>query len=233
MSVRYKQAPVITIDGPSGTGKGTIAVKVAQALHWNLLDSGFLYRTITLAIFHHGIILEDTTALTYFLKNLQISNAHQIYDKKAKINFGEYDIMVDIRSEKCGTLTSKFSALPIVRETVLQYQYDFRQWPGLVADGRDMGTVVFPDAILKFYFNADLKERVYRRYKQLRERGINVNLCDIQGDLEERDHNDATRSVSPAKPAIDAIVIDTTRLGIEAVFMEVMSYVWQHGIRQR
>ena len=227
MSIQYKKAPVITIDGPSGSGKGTIALKVSQALNWHLLDSGLIYRAITWAIFHHGVILEDITTLTCFLKRLQISIENRIRGKKTKVNYDGYDITVDIRSETYGTLASKVSVLPIVRETVLQYQCDFRQWPGLVADGRDMGTVVFPDAILKFYFNADLKERVYRRYKQLQQQGIDVSLPDIQGDLEGRDRRDITRSISPMKPAMDAIIIDTTQLGIESVFMVVMGYVRQ------
>lgn len=227
MSNRYRQAPVITIDGPSGSGKGTVALKIAQALNWHFLDSGLIYRAIAWAVFHQGIILEDVTALMCFLKRLQISS-DRMHGKKTKISYDGHDIIADIRTEECGTLTSKISALPIVRKAVFQYQHDFRQWPGLVADGRDMGTVIFPNAVLKFYFNADLKERVYRRYKQLRKQGISVSLFDVQEELEERDHRDITRSISPTKPAMDAVIMDTTQLGIETVFMAIMSYVRKH-----
>lgn len=227
---KQKEPPVITIDGPSGLGKGTIALRVAQALNWYLLDSGIIYRAIAWAISYYGITMEDYTALAHLLERTRIRIENRIPGKKAKISCDGYDITQAIRFEACGGLASQVSSLSMVREAVLQYQRNFCQWPGLVADGRDMGTVVFPDADLKFYFNADAKERAYRRYQQLQDQGINVSLPDIQEDLEERDRRDITRSISPTKPAADAVVIDTTHLGVEIVFATVMSYIWERGL---
>ncbi|MBW5802573.1 (d)CMP kinase [Coxiella endosymbiont of Ornithodoros amblus] len=230
MNARQKPAPVITIDGPSGSGKGTIALRVAQTLNWYLLDSGIIYRAVAWAMAHYKISLEDSAGLARLLKRVQISIENRILDKKAKISCDGHDITLAIRSEECGVLASRTSALSIVREVVLQYQRDFRQRPGLVADGRDMGTVVFPDAVLKFYFDADSQQRAYRRFKELQDRGINVRLPDIQEDLEGRDRRDVTRSISPTKPAEDAVIIDTTHLSIEAVFATVMKHVRQRGL---
>ncbi|MBT8506587.1 cytidylate kinase [Coxiella-like endosymbiont of Rhipicephalus sanguineus] len=230
MSNLKKQAPVITIDGPSGSGKGTIALRVAQALHWHFLDSGIIYRAIAWALSYYGVSLADQKGIADLLKRLQIAVESQPVVRKLKVSCDNHDITEAIRTEKCGALASKASALSVVRQAVLQYQHDFRRCPGLVADGRDMGTVVFPNTTLKFYFDADPQERAYRRYRQLQKRGINVSLRDIQEDLEERDHRDVNRIISPSKPAADALIIDTTKLSIEEVFVKVMNHIKERGL---
>lgn len=230
MSNLKKQAPVITIDGPSGSGKGTIALRVAQALHWHILDSGIIYRAIAWALSYYGVSLADQKGIVDLLKRLQIGVERESFVRKLKVSCDNHDITEAIRTEKCGALASKASALSVVRQAVLQYQHDSRRWPGLVADGRDMGTVVFPNATLKFYFDADLQERAYRRYRQLQERGINVSLREIQEDVEERDRRDVNRMISPTKPASDALIIDTTKLSIKEVFVKVMKHIKERGL---
>ena len=225
-----KEPPVITIDGYSGLGKGTITLRIARALNWYILDSGIIYRAIAWAMARYGITVKDCAALANLLECTRIRIENRIPGEKAKISCDGHDITQAIRFEACGGLASRVSSFPIVRQAVLQYQRNFCQWPGLVADGRDMGTVVFPDAALKFYFYADSKERAYRRYQQLQKKGINVSLPDVQEDLGKRDRRDITRSISPTKPAADAVVIDTTHLGVETVFAMVMSYVWERGL---
>ncbi len=224
-----KQAPVITIDGPSGSGKGTIALRVAQALHWHILDSGIIYRTIAWALSYYGVSLTDQKVIADLLKRLQIAVENQPVVRNLKVSCDNHDITEAIRTEKCGALASKASALSVVRRAVFQYQHDFRRWPGLVADGRDMGTVVFTNATLKFYFDADSKERAYRRYRQLQKQGINANLNEIQENVEERDRRDVNRMISPTKPASDALIIDTTKLSIEEVFVKVMNHIKERG----
>lgn len=220
-----EQPTVITIDGPSGSGKGTIALRVAQALHWHVLDSGVIYRAIAWALSYYGVPLGEHKDISCLLEQLQIVIESQPMVKKLKVSCDNHDITEAIRTEECGSLASKSSTLSVVRQAVFQYQRDFLRWPGLVADGRDMGTIVFPYATLKFYFDADPKERAYRRYRQLQEQRINVSLRDIQEDLKERDCRDVNRKISPTKPAMDALLIDTTKLSIKEVFLIVMSYV--------
>ena len=216
-------APVITIDGPSGVGKGTISLMLAKHLHWHFLDSGAIYRAIAWAVLHYQVPLHDTQAIERLVKRIQIRLGSLPLEET--VTCDGYDITQAIRSEQCSAVASVTSELPMVRQAVLQYQRDFRRWPGLIADGRDMGTVVFPEAPLKFFFTADSEERVLRRYKQLQDKGINVSLPDIRTDLKERDSRDTGRAISPAKPAKDAIVVDTTHLSIDQVFQEVMRYV--------
>lgn len=218
------QPPVIAIDGTSSSGKGTISVMLAKHLKWHFLDSGSIYRAMAWAILHYKVPPDDQPALQRLLKRVQIAVEDRV-EEISRITCDGHDISDDIRSEDCATMASKISAFPMVREAVLQYQRDFRRLPGLVADGRDMGTVVFPDANVKFFFEADLKERAERRYKQLQERGINVSLRDIQEELLERDRRDIDREISPTKPADDATVIDTTDWGIDQVFAEVLKHV--------
>lgn len=223
-------APVITIDGPSGSGKGTVSLRVAKDLKWHTLDSGAIYRAIAWAILHYKIDWNDARALGRLLKHIQLVIENPHYEANARVFCDGHDITLSIREEEIGILASKVSVIPLVREAVLQYQRDFRRPPGLIADGRDMGTVVFPDAPLKFYFDANPEERAHRRFEQLQLRGINVSLRDIQEDLLERDRRDSARSVSPTKPAADAIVIDTTDKSIDAVYDVVMQHIKQHGL---
>lgn len=220
-----KQPTVITIDGLSGSGKGTIAFRVAQALHWHILDSGIIYRAVAWASSYYGVSLEDQEGIDHLLKQLQIVIESKLAVRKIQVSCNNYDITKAIRTEECSVLASKSSALSVVRQAVLQYQRDFRRWPGLVADGRDMGTIVFPYATLKFYFDADPKERAYRRYRQLQARGINVSLRNIREDLKERDCRDVSRKISPTKPAGDALIINTTNLNIKEVFITVMNHI--------
>lgn len=232
MEDNEKQAlvPVVAIDGSSGSGKGTIALRVAQMLGWCVLDSGIVYRAIAWALLYYNVSLSNTNALARLLKRVQIGIGHHQSNKQLKVSCDGHDVTRGIRSEKCGIMASKASALPLVRSAVLQYQRDFRRRPGLVADGRDMGTVVFPDASLKFFFDADPVARAYRRHKQLQEQGINVSLRGIRKDLEERDSRDISRSIAPTKPASDSVMIDTTDLSADEVFALVMSYVKQRGL---
>ncbi|QTS83872.1 (d)CMP kinase [Coxiella endosymbiont of Amblyomma nuttalli] len=226
-----KQAPVITVDGLSGSGKGTIAWMVAQALGWYVLDSGIIYRVIAWALLYYNVSLSNVEAVAFLLKRVQVMIASYQPNKQPKVRLkvscDGHDITQAIRSKECGIMASRASTLPLVRSAMLQYQRNFRRQPGLVADGRDMGTVVFPDASLKFFFNADLAVRAYRRCKQLQDQGINVRLRDIQEDLEERDRRDISRSIAPTKPANHAVVIDVTNLSLDEVFALVMRCVKQ------
>jgi cytidylate kinase len=223
-------APVITIDGPSGVGKGTVTHMLAKALGWYMLDSGAIYRAIGWALLHYQVSPDDEAALKRLLLKVQIAIENPISDLPAKISCDGYDITEAVREEAIGKMASQASALTVVRQAVLQYQRDFRRFPGLVADGRDMGTVVFPDATLKFFFDADPLERAKRRHRQLQHQGINVSLRDIQEDLLERDRRDRDRPFSPTKPAVGAIIIDTTDLSVDEVFARVLQIVHQQGL---
>lgn len=219
--------PVITIDGPSGSGKGTISLMLAKELGWHLLDSGAIYRAIAWAVMHYKVSPDDEKGLQNLLDRVQIAIENHPESRDTKVICDDSDITQDIRQEVVGAMASKTSALPIVRAAVLHYQRDFRRSPGLVADGRDMGTVVFPDALLKFFLEANPEERARRRYDQLQNKGIDVSLHDIQEELDERDRRDTGREVSPTKPASDGIVIDTTGMDVDQVFVEIFKHVDQ------
>ncbi len=215
-------APVLTIDGPSGSGKGTICALVASELGWHLLDSGALYRLVALGAKRHGIDLAAEAALAAYAAELDVEFDLQA-DGSAPLIRLENELVGDaLRTEACGNAASKVAALGAVREALLQRQRDFQQPPGLVADGRDMGTTVFPDADLKIFLTASVDERAQRRYKQLKEKGIGANLPDLLTEIAERDARDAERSVSPLKPAADAVVLDTTNLTINEVRDKVL-----------
>lgn len=216
--------PVITIDGPSASGKGTIAQIIAKKLGWHFLDSGVLYRAFGWAVLHYAIDPDNHAALKKLIKDIKITMQVADIGEDAHIFCDNQEVTIDIRSEASGQMASKTSALPFVREALLDMQRNWKQAPGLVTDGRDMGTIVFPDADLKFFFLATVEARAERRYNQLIKKGQHVNLRDVQEALRLRDERDANRLVAPTKPATDAILIDTTHLDIQGV----VDVVWQH-----
>ena len=210
-------APVIAIDGPSGTGKGTIAARLAAALDWHVLDTGVLYRCVGLAAVQRGVALDDDAALGGLADGLDIQ-----FDGERVLLDGA-DVSADIRTAAAGGYASRVAACPAVRRALWRLQREAVRPPGLVADGRDMGTVVFPEALLKVYLDASPEVRVDRRYKQLIEKGMDANVPDLARELAERDRRDRERAVSPLEPAADAVVVDTSALGIEAVLAAVLA----------
>ena len=204
------QAPVITIDGPSGSGKGTLCHLLAKELGWHLLDSGAIYRLLALKSQLAGIGSDDVDALTTLASELDIR-----FELDADLRVHS---CLAIRTEEIGQLASKTSQYQPVRTALLAKQHEFRQLPGLVTDGRDMGTIIFPDAQLKFFLEADCEERAKRRYNQLKNKGIDVNLAHILTELTERDARDTQRNVATLKPASDSVTINSTAMEIEDVF---------------
>ncbi len=213
--------PVITLDGPGGSGKGTISRLLAERLGWHFLDSGALYRLVALAATRHGVSLGDGPALAGLARRL---DAEFLVDVKGNpvVRLEGDDVSQALRTETCGNGASKAAAIVAVREALLERQRDFAREPGLVADGRDMGTVVFPQAMLKIFLTASLEERARRRYKQLKEQGVSANLDALFRELAERDRRDAERAVAPLKPAADAVEVDTTGMSIEQVLDRVL-----------
>lgn len=211
--------PVLTIDGPSGSGKGTIAQMIARDFGWHYLDSGAIYRVLAQAALKHQLDLADEQALTQLAEDLDVRFAFDNAELIVMLE-GE-DVSLRIRSEEAGNAASKVAAIPAVRAALLQRQRDFRQTPGLVTDGRDMGTVVFPDAQFKVFLTASAEERAQRRYKQLKQKGIESNLSDLIAEISERDRRDSEREVAPLRPAEGALILDSTELGINAVFEQV------------
>jgi cytidylate kinase len=222
-----QHVPVLAIDGPSGSGKGTISRLVAARLGWHLLDSGALYRLVGLAAKSHAIDLKQEDALVTLAGHLDAQFAGAA-DQDTRVLLEGDDVTDAIRSEASGAAASRVAALPRVREALLARQRAFREAPGLVADGRDMGTVVFPDADLKVYLTASAEERARRRYKQLKQKGLDVSLSALSREIAERDRRDASRPVAPLKPAADAITVDTTGVDIDAVVQRVLALVQQH-----
>jgi|TARA_B110000977_G_scaffold146145_1_gene185374 cytidylate kinase len=212
-------APVVTIDGPGGSGKGTLSSLVAAKLGWHLLDSGALYRIVAVSAQSQAIDLEDENALVVMIADLQIAFAGDIVDVNGK------DLSDIIRTEETGVAASRVAALPGVRDAILALQKSFQRAPGLVADGRDMGTVVFPHSKAKIFLDASAEARADRRYKQLKNKGLSVNLRDLLEQIQERDARDRGRAVAPLKPAADALIIDSTQMTIEEVLETVMTEV--------
>lgn len=220
-----KPVPVITIDGPSGSGKGTVAALLAGNLGWNFLDSGALYRLLAFAARNHGVDLTNEEALKVLAEHLDVQFGAARDGHGMVIILEGEDVTEAIRNETVGAGASQVAALPVVRTALLQRQKAFREAPGLVADGRDMGTVVFPDAPLKIFLTASAEERARRRYLQLKARGDDVNLASLLEEIRERDERDTQRAVAPLKPAEDAIQLDSTTLSIEEVLQRILSEV--------
>ena len=220
------RAPVITVDGPSGVGKGTLCQYLAAQLGWALLDSGALYRLTALAALRRNLALDDEHRVAAVAAALDVVFRPGL-EGALHIELEGEQVSAALRSETVGNAASQVAALPAVRAALLQRQRDFRQRPGLIADGRDMGTVVFPDANLKLFLTADPTERAQRRYKQLIEKGMDANLDRLIDEIAERDGRDAQRVVAPLKPAVDAEILDTTQMRITDVYQWALTLAWQ------
>jgi cytidylate kinase len=218
-------APIVAIDGPSGSGKGTIAGLLAQKLGWNLLDSGALYRLLAFAARNHGVDLTNEEAMKVLAAHLDVQFLAGAQGQGQRIILEGEEVTDAIRNEGIGAGASQVASLPAVREALLQRQRAFQEMPGLVADGRDMGTVVFPDAPLKIFLTASAEERARRRYLQLKAKGDDVNLASLLDEIRARDERDTLRAVAPLKPAADAIQLDSTELSIEQVMERILSEV--------
>lgn len=216
---------VITIDGPSGSGKGTVAGLLARKLGWNLLDSGALYRLLAFAARNHGVDLTNEEALKVLAAHLDVQFVTSTEQRPQQIILEGEDVTDAIRNEQVGAGASQVASLPAVREALLQRQHAFLEPPGLVADGRDMGTVVFPGAPLKVFLTARPEERARRRYQQLKDSGVDANLSSLLGEISKRDERDSKRSVAPLKAAPDAICLDSTELSIEQVMERIMGEI--------
>ncbi|KPH96146.1 cytidylate kinase [Pseudoalteromonas porphyrae] len=217
--------PVITVDGPSGSGKGTVCRLLAEKLGWDVLDSGAIYRVLSLAALHHQIALDNEEALVPLAANLDVQFLVDSQTNAGKVILEGEDVSTTIRNEEVGAAASKVAALPRVREALLRRQRAFRTENGLVADGRDMGTVVFPDAPLKIYLTASAEERARRRFVELNERGLDVTLSGLLEDIKARDDRDMNRVVAPLVPADDAIELDTSELNAQQVFDKVITLI--------
>jgi len=226
--VTRKAVPVVTIDGPSGSGKGTIGRLLAQKLGWHYLDSGALYRLVALAALRRHADFQDAAALAAAAATLDVRFAPAAAGERVYLEGA--DVSSELRTERAGDAASKVAAVPEVRTALLKRQRDFAVAPGLVADGRDMGTVVFPDALLKVVLTASAEACAMRRHKQLKEKGIDVSLPDLSWDIAQRDARDANRTVAPFKPAPDAHVVDSTSLTPEEVVAHILNRLEGVGV---
>ena len=220
-------APVIAVDGPGGSGKGTVTQMLARKLGWHLLDSGALYRLTALAAIRQNVPLDDEAALVKVAASLDVAFKPTPEGEPANVILAGEDVTSEIRTEACGNNASRIAVMQPVRDALLQRQRDFRQGPGLVADGRDMGTVVFPDAPVKIFLTASAEERAHRRFSQLKAAGVDVSIDAVLDEIRVRDERDMNRSAAPLKPADDAQVIDSTGLSIQEVLDRCMAAVSQ------
>ena len=211
--------PIVTIDGPSGSGKGTIAKLLAARFGLRCLDSGALYRLLGLAARQAGTSLADADRLA------EIARSRRVEFEGERVLLDGVDVALEIRTEQAGNAASKVAALPEVRAALLQWQRDYARAPGVVADGRDMGTVVFPAAGTKIFLTASAEERAKRRYNQLNEKGLSANLPDLVAEIQERDERDSNRSVAPLRPASDAFLLESTSLSVDEVLKQVVGQV--------
>ena len=223
-------APVLAIDGPGGAGKGTISRLVARRLGWHLLDSGALYRLVALDAIRRGVALDAESAVADLAARLDAQ--FQSVGDQARVLLNGKDVTEVIRSEAAGDGASRVAALPAVRRALVQRQRDFRRPPGLVADGRDMGAVIFPDADLKVFLTASVEERVRRRHKQLKDKGIDGSLSALSRDMVERDRRDSERSIAPLKPSDEARILDTTGMDIPDVVAVVLRWVAERSVQK-
>lgn len=215
--------PVITIDGPSGAGKGTVSALLAKHLGWQFLDSGALYRVLAIAAIHHQIEADDEQGLVPLASGLDVNFVS--HNNGCKVILEGEDVSELIRTEEVGALASKVASIPTVREALLRRQRAFREMPGLVADGRDMGTVVFPNAKAKIFLTASAEERASRRFNQLKAAGRNVSIDNLLLDIKARDERDTNRAIAPLVPADDALVLDSTSMSIEQVLDSVVEFI--------
>jgi len=217
--------PVLTLDGPSGVGKGTVARIIAQKLDWHLLDSGAIYRAFAIVASDNDIKIDDVDGLLKLANNFDISFKLNSNHELLNVYLNNVEVSSELRTEKTAALASQFAKIKSLRKTLLVKQRQFKKLPGLVADGRDMGTVVFPDAPFKVFLTAEVEERAKRRLKQLQETGIAGNISHTLAEVQKRDERDVNRQHSPLKPAQDALVIDTTNLTINEVITKVMALI--------
>lgn len=219
---------IITVDGPSGAGKGTLCYALAQKLGFDFLDSGAIYRITALAATKKAIPLDDENALAEIGQNLDVQFIPQ--DGEVNVILNGENVGDQIRTAEAGQNASKVAAFPKVRQALLQRQRDFASEKGLIADGRDMGTVVFPEAQIKLFLDASAEERAKRRVKQLQSKGFNANFDEILAEIKERDFRDRNRAVAPLVPAADALLLDSTNLSIDEVIQQALDYISSKGI---
>ena len=217
--------PVLTLDGPSGVGKGTVASIIAQKLDWHLLDSGAIYRAFAIVASNNDIKIDDIDGLLKLANNFDISFKLNSNHEPLNVYLNNVEVSSELRTEKTAALASQFAKIESLRKVLLVKQRQFKKLPGLVADGRDMGTVVFPDAPFKVFLTAEVSARAKRRLKQLQESGIAGNISHTLAEVQKRDERDVNRQHSPLRPAKDALVIDTTNLTINEVITRVMALI--------